>query len=62
MDRTCGTCPLCRGSGNLLTLSRGLEYWPCSCCGGAGVTALYSPPLIGKRRRHGTGKGGEDAE
>lgn len=40
------TCPVCKGVQNIMTmtLKRGLEYWPCPCCHGAGVTALYSPP------------------
>lgn len=43
-------CPVCRGAGNLLTTTRGLEWWTCSGCGGAGVTLLFSAPLIGARK------------
>lgn len=44
-------CPVCRGAGNLLTTSRGLEWWTCSGCVGAGVTLLYSAPVFEVRRR-----------
>lgn len=45
------TCPVCRGAQNLATFSRGLEYWPCPCCYGAGVTALFSHPIVNNRTR-----------
>jgi hypothetical protein len=47
------TCPLCRGAQNLASFheKRGLEYWPCPCCYGAGVTIVWSPPIYNKQPR-----------
>lgn len=39
-------CPLCRGSGNLVTFAQGREYWPCSCCGGAGARSMRQAPTF----------------
>lgn len=44
-------CPLCQGSGNLLTSAHGLEYWPCSCCHGAGVRSMRQAPTLAQMRR-----------
>ena len=44
-------CPVCRGSRNIVTMSRGLEYWPCSGCHGAGVLVLYGHPIVNNRQR-----------
>ncbi len=39
-------CPVCRGTGNILTLIRGMEWWTCGVCFGSGVTVQYGPPTI----------------
>lgn len=46
-------CPICRGSGNIITFARGIEYWPCHCAG-AGVTVQHGPPTFmhGRRKQH----------
>lgn len=38
-------CPVCHGSGSLMTYkaTRGLEFWPCPGCGEAGVSVQYGP-------------------
>lgn len=52
-------CHVCKGSGWLLVIRDGdLEYWHCPCCGGAGATVVYNPPLIGKRGKRGKGRQG----
>ena len=43
---TCDLCPVCRGAGNIVTFSRGIEYWPCSPCGGAGVRVQHGPATV----------------
>lgn len=43
-------CPICKGAGNIVTFLRGVEYWRCPCCGGAGVRTQYGPRSIGERR------------
>lgn len=43
-------CPVCRGAGNIVTMARGLEYWPCGGCHGAGVLVLYAPAILSRRR------------
>lgn len=48
-------CPVCKGSGNIVTFARGLEYWPC-VCGGAGVLIQHQPAVIqtsGRKRNKG---------
>lgn len=44
-------CPVCQGSGSIVTFKRGLEYWNCPCCYGAGVTYLHSSPFVQSRTR-----------
>ncbi|MFZ3481988.1 hypothetical protein [Sphingomonas sp. 3-13AW] len=43
---TSNLCPICHGSGNLVTFSSGLEYWPCPPCGGAGVRVQHGPAVV----------------
>lgn len=45
-------CPVCKGAQNLVSFDakRGREYWPCPCCHGAGVTVLYSHPIVNNRK------------
>lgn len=50
------TCGVCAGSGNLLSTRYGLTWWPCPCCGGAGVEAMRQAPTFRRARAHmGTG-------
>lgn len=39
-------CPICHGSGWIVTTIHGLEWWLCPCCGGAGVRVQYGPPVF----------------
>ena len=47
------TCPVCKGAQNIVSFDakRGREYWPCPCCHGAGVTALFCHPIVNNRTR-----------
>lgn len=42
---TSNICPVCNGSGSILTFARGLEWWPC-VCGGSGVVLQHGPATI----------------
>ena len=44
-------CGVCGGSGNLLSTRYGLKWWPCPCCGGAGVEAMRQAPLMFRPKR-----------
>lgn len=44
-------CGLCRGSGSLLATLRGLQWWTCPACGGAGAQAMSGPPTFTQARR-----------
>jgi hypothetical protein len=43
-------CHICSGSGVLL-FTKVREWWPCPCCGGAGVRVQHGPALIGPGMR-----------
>lgn len=44
-------CVVCKGSGSILTIKRGLEWWQCPGCGGAGTHDLHGPPTTHQARR-----------
>lgn len=46
-----GVCKTCHGSGSIATFgaSQAMEFWTCPACGGAGVRALFSSPIINRR-------------
>jgi hypothetical protein len=39
-------CHICQGSGCLLFIKH-WEWWPCPCCGGAGVSVQHGPAMVG---------------
>ena len=41
-------CPVCKGSGTILTTKRGLEWWTC-LCGGTGVVVQYGPAVYARK-------------
>lgn len=43
-------CAVCKGSGSILTTLRGLQWWQCPGCGGAGVHAMNGPPTFDQAR------------
>jgi len=43
-------CPICHGTGNLLTFRRGMEYWPCPRCHGDAVTVVFGPAIMQRHR------------
>jgi hypothetical protein len=46
-------CHICNGMG-WFVFPKVWEWWPCPCCGGAGVSFQHGPALIGpgtRRRR-----------
>ena len=45
-------CHICAGSGHLL-FTKFWEWWPCPCCGGAGVSVQHGPAVIGPGTRRG---------
>jgi hypothetical protein len=47
-------CPLCRGSGSVVTVAHGLQWWTCGICFGAGVIFQHGPARFERRRRQGT--------
>lgn len=44
-------CPVCHGSGSIVSFRGGIQYWPCPCCGGAGVTWQIQPPFFNAKTR-----------
>lgn len=50
-------CHVCHGAGWLVTVTRprGVEWWPCPCCGGAGASVMYGPAEIGPGTRRNRG-------
>lgn len=44
-------CPVCCGSGSILSTAHGLEWWPCPCCGTAGVRIQHGARFIGPGTR-----------
>lgn len=44
-------CPVCQGSGSIVSFRFGPQYWPCPCCHDAGVIWQAQPRNFRHRHR-----------
>lgn len=44
-------CAVCRGAGNLVTFTHGMQFWDCLYCGGSGVRVQYGPAMLSRKRK-----------